>query len=88
MPATIRLQVDRISADLAAQRLAQHGIPAQVVSDDRGAGLGISGAAFSFSLVIPADREDEARAILAERPQREGGPPRRSRDEARDRRRL
>lgn len=64
MPKTIRIQTDRISADLAAQRLQQEGVPAQVVSDSDL--LGMVGTPMAFSLIVPADREKRAREILAE----------------------
>ncbi len=64
VPKAIRIQTDRISADLAAQRLQQEGVPAQVVSDSDM--LGIAGTPMAFSLIVPADREQRARAILAE----------------------
>ncbi len=64
MPKTIRLQVDRVAADLAAERLRQEGIPAQVVSDSDL--LGAFGTPMAFSLVVPADYEQLARKILAE----------------------
>lgn len=64
MPKTIRIQTDRISADLAAQRLQQEGVPAQVISDSDL--LGMVGTPMAFSLVVPADREQRARKILAE----------------------
>ncbi len=64
MPKTIRIQVDRISADLAAQRLQQEGIPAQVVADSDW--IGVAGVPTAFSLVVPAEYEQKARRILVE----------------------
>jgi hypothetical protein len=87
MPAKIRIQTDRISAQMARDRLRQEGIPAEVVSDDDSAiGMSTIGSPLAFSLVVPSDREAEARAILAGSP-RKGGRVRRSRAEARTRRR-
>jgi hypothetical protein len=87
MPAMIRLRTDRISADLAAHRLQQEGVPAQVVSDDdRLMGIGMTGTPLSFSLVVPSDREDEARRILSSDVKRSSGRPRRLRADARRRR--
>jgi hypothetical protein len=60
----IRLQVDRVAADLAAERLRQEGIPAQVVSDSDL--LAVAGVPMSFSLVVPADLERRARRVLDE----------------------
>jgi len=70
MPTTIRIQVDRISADLAADRLHQEGIPAQVVSDSDL--LGVAGVPMAFSLVVPSQFEARARKILQDmtRPER------------------
>ncbi len=64
MPATIRIRADIISADLAADRLRQEGIPVQVVSDSDM--LGIAGTPMAFSLIVPAQFEDQARKALAE----------------------
>ena len=72
MPATIRIRVDQIAADLAAQRLQQEGIPTQVVSDSDM--LGAWGTPTQFSLVVPAQYEALARKILSEI---EGSKPRR-----------
>ncbi len=63
MPATIRIRVDPITADLAAERLRQEGIPAQVVSDSDM--IGVAGTPMHFSLVVPAPYEDLARGILS-----------------------
>lgn len=64
MPATIRIRVDRITADLAAGRLREEGVPAQVVSDSDW--IGVVGTPMHFSLVVPAQYEGRARRILAE----------------------
>ena len=64
MPSIIRIQADRIAADLAAQRLQQEGVPAQVVSDSDM--IGVAGTPMHFSLVIPSQYEQRARKILAE----------------------
>ncbi len=64
MPATIRIRVDAITADLAAGRLRQEGIPAQVVSDSDM--IGVAGTPMHFSLVVPAPYETLARRILEE----------------------
>ena len=60
----IRIQADRIEADLAAQRLAQKGIPAQVVSDSDM--LAVAGTPMRFSIVVPSHLEAKARKILRE----------------------
>lgn len=66
MPATIRIQVDRVSADLAAQRLHEEGIPCEVVGDsDTSMGLG-GGQPLAFSLVVPSQYEEHARRVLTE----------------------
>ncbi len=65
MPARIRVQRDRITADLAAHRLREEGIPAEVVSDDDRL-LGGTGIPMFFSLVVPSQHEERARKILAE----------------------
>jgi len=64
MPAVIRIQTDRISADLAAGRLADEGIPAQVVSDSDT--IGITGTPTRFSIVVPSHLEAKARKLLQE----------------------
>lgn len=64
MPKTIRIQTDAISAELAAQRLRQEGISAQVISDSDW--VGIAGTPMAFSLLVPADYEPLARKVLAE----------------------
>lgn len=63
MPAVIRIHIDRISADLAAGRLADEGIPAQVVDSDT---VGIIGAPTRFSIVVPSHLEAKARKLLRE----------------------
>ena len=70
MPATIRIQVDPVTADLAAGRLRAEGIPVHVVGDSDM--LGVAGTPMHFSLVVPAQYEQRARKILAEveRPRR------------------
>jgi hypothetical protein len=60
----IRLRVDNIAADLAADRLRQDGVPAQVVSDSDL--LAVAGVPMSFSVVVPSDMESKARKILEE----------------------
>jgi hypothetical protein len=60
----IRLRVDNIAADLAAERLRQDGVPAQVVSDSDL--LAVAGVPMSFSVVVPSDMESKARKILEE----------------------
>ena len=83
----IRLQTDGISAQMARDRLEGEGIPAEVVADTDGRlGLGITGTPLAFSIVVPSDREEDARRLLAGGP-RSGGPRKRSRREARERRR-
>ena len=62
VPATIRIRVDPITADLAAERLREEGIPAQVVSDSDM--IGVAGTPMHFSLVVPAGYEELARKIL------------------------
>jgi hypothetical protein len=64
MPATIRIQVDPVTADLAAGRLREEGIPAQVISDSDM--IGVAGTPMHFSLLVPAAYEALARRILAE----------------------
>jgi hypothetical protein len=64
MPATIRIQVDPITADLAAGRLREEGVPVHVVSDSDW--IGVAGTPMHFSLVVPAQYEGRARRILAE----------------------
>lgn len=64
MPATIRIQVDPITADLAAGRLREEGIPAQVISDSDM--IGVAGTPMHFSLMVPSQFEGRAREILAE----------------------
>jgi hypothetical protein len=64
VPATIRIRVDPISADLAAGRLREEGIPAQVISDSDM--IGVAGTPMHFSLLVPAAYEDLARRILDE----------------------
>ncbi len=61
MPAVIRIQADRVMADLAVHRLADEGIPAQVVDGDT---VGIWGAPMRFSIVVPSHLEARARAVL------------------------
>jgi hypothetical protein len=65
VPASIRLQTDRVSADLAAHRLRQEGVPAEVVSDDDRL-FGGTGMPMLFSLVVPSQHEARARRILSE----------------------
>jgi putative signal transducing protein len=70
VPARIRIQTDRISADLAAGLLHEEGIPAEVVADSD-AGLAYGGAPpLLFSLVVPSQHEERARRILEEVPRR------------------
>lgn len=64
MPSTIRIQVDRVTADLAAHRLEEEGIPVQVVSD--GDWVAVAGVPRDFSLVVPTQYERRARKILSE----------------------
>lgn len=64
MAATIRIQTGQIAAELAAERLRQEGVPAQVVSD--GDLLGHLGTALTFSLIVPRQHERRAREILTE----------------------
>jgi len=63
VPSIIRIQADRVSADLAAERLRQEGVPAQVVADSDL--LAVAGTPMAFSLVVPAPFEKRAREILA-----------------------
>ena len=66
MPARIRIQKDLIAARLAADRLRDEGIPAEVVADsDRDLGLG-GAPSMLFSLVVPSQHEERARQILAD----------------------
>ena len=77
---------DRISADLAAGRLRQEGVPVEVISDsDYSIGLATTGTPLQFSLLVPSDREDEARRVLASITEEHRGPRRRSRDGSRRR---
>ncbi len=64
MPSTIRIRVDPITADLAAGRLREEGIPTQVISDSDM--IGVAGTPTHFSLLVPAAYEGLARRILAE----------------------
>ncbi|MBI2773983.1 MAG: DUF2007 domain-containing protein [Chloroflexi bacterium] len=64
MPKTIRIRADQVVADLAAQRLESEGIPVRVISDSDF--LGVAGTPMAFSLLVPAQYEERARAILSE----------------------
>lgn len=64
MAGVIRIQADRIEADLAVHRLNAEGIPARVVSDSDM--LGVAGTATRFSIVVPSHLEAKARTILRE----------------------
>jgi Putative prokaryotic signal transducing protein len=50
-------------ADLIRQRLDQGGIPCVLVPSNIAV---VAGAAASFAVTVPADRADEARALLRE----------------------
>lgn len=63
MPAIIRIQADRVTADLAVHRLSEEGIPAQVVDGDT---VGIWGAPMRFSIVVPSHLEAQARELIRE----------------------
>jgi len=64
MAALIRLQADPIIAELAAERLRQEGVPAEVAGDSDP--FPISGAPMTFSLLVPQRAEQRAREILSE----------------------
>ena len=64
MPSTLRIQADRITADLVAQHLRQEGIPAQVVADSDL--MAVAGTPMAFSVVVPTQWKQRARAIIAE----------------------
>ena len=50
-------------AELIKQRLEQEGIPCVLVPSDIAV---VAGSAASFAVTVPADRADEARAILSD----------------------
>jgi hypothetical protein len=50
-------------ADLIRQRLDEGGIPCVLVPSNIAA---VAGAGASYSVTVPAEREDEARALLSE----------------------
>ena len=50
-------------ADLIKQRLAQAGIPCVLAPSDIAA---VAGVGASYAVTVPAERADEARALLAE----------------------
>lgn len=64
--AMIRIQTGAPEAELAAELLRQEGVPAQVVSDTDSFPMGFTGAAMSYSIIVPREHEEKARRILAE----------------------
>jgi Putative prokaryotic signal transducing protein len=48
-------------AELIKQRLDQHGIPSVLVPSNM---VAFAGAAASYAVTVPAERADEARALL------------------------
>jgi putative signal transducing protein len=60
---TIEIANNEAMADLIKQRLDQSGIPCRVIPSDLAA---LAGSGASFAVTVPAERADEARALLGE----------------------
>ncbi len=60
---TVERADNEAMAEMIKQRLEQSGIPCVVES---GQAAAVAGAGASHSVAVPADRADEARAILGE----------------------
>ena len=60
---TIERADNEAMAELIKQRLDESGIPCQLVPSNLSA---IAGAAAAYAVTVPADRADEARALLGD----------------------
>jgi hypothetical protein len=65
MPDYVKIETagNEAIADLIKQRLESAGIPCTLVS---GATSALAGAGASYAVTVPADRAEEARALLVE----------------------
>ena len=60
---TVERADNEAMADLIRQRLDEHGIPCQLVPSNLSA---VAGAGAAYQVTVPADRADEARALLGD----------------------